>query len=72
MPRWLLSLAIALTLLVTTAGRDVSAKPADLVGENPTDGYDGASENLAKLITAESYIGGIRFAIATDFKPKRP
>ena len=72
MPRCLLSLAIALTLLVTTAGRDVSAKPADLIGENPTDGYDGAAANLAQLITAGSYVEGIGFAIATDFKPKRP
>lgn len=72
MQRCLLSLAIALTLLVTTAGRDVSAKPTDLIGENPTDRYDGSFQNRAKLITAGSYLEGIGFSIATNAKPKRP
>jgi hypothetical protein len=70
MRRCLLSLAIALTLLVTTAGRDASAKPTDLIGEDPTDRYEGGFTNLAKLITAGSYVEGIGFAIATDFKKK--
>jgi hypothetical protein len=71
MRRSLMSLAIALTLLVTAAGRDVAAKPADLIGQNPTDRFEGEFQNLTKLITAGSYIGGFDFSIAREFKPKK-
>ena len=74
MRRFLLALAVALILLVTAAGRDATAKPADLIGQNPTDRFDGSFQNLAKLVTAGSYLEGLGFSIARESKakPKNP
>ena len=44
--RSLLAFAIGGTLLVSTGGLITEAKPADRVGQNPTDRYEGASSKL--------------------------
>ena len=45
--RSLLAFAIGSTLLVSAGGLIAEAKPADLVGQNPTDRYEGASGKVS-------------------------
>ena len=64
--RGLLAFVIASTMVVSTGGLIAEAKPADLVGQNPTERYEGASSNLSP-----EYQPAIGFQIGAILKFKQ-
>jgi hypothetical protein len=64
--RSLLAFALGNILVVSTGGLIAEAKPADLVGQNPTERYEGASRKLSP-----GYHPAIDFQTPAIFKFKQ-